>query len=456
MALLRAQRAQSMAINKVDRKHDDIPDDVYIQFVRSLFDNARILLIGGACYAVIAFMVFIHTHNSIYLFFAFVLLAVNVWRYAGIQNFHRQGGVLANEEDARRWERNYIIRGSAQGLALGAFSFFSIYVYPNPYAETASVALAVSSLLTVVTRNYGSPAMVRILSAMFIGPIALALVLRMELPHVILGLLIFPLMYITIYSSAHLRNVLFAAVTGHRQAKQLAQRFDRALNTMPQGLLMFNAQGQVIVANAEAAFLTNMPTPDAMLGRTISALLLRIVAAGTARQGPVPLCHHAADRGASAGFRPQADHHVGRWPVIRAVGPRRRPEHRCRHVRGHLDARARRETHHDDGPLRHPHVAAQPRALPRTGRRATGQRRSGRGTAPLAIFDLDDFKGVNDSLGHPVGDQLIRAVSERLAPFASKTVIVSRFGGDEFVIYCDEMDNVTASQPTAGQHFGAA
>ena len=59
----------------------------------------------------------------------------------------------------------------------------------------------------------------------------------------------------------------------------------------------------------------------------------------------------------------------------------------------------------------------------------------------LAVFDLDDFKSVNDTLGHPVGDGLIYRVAERLAAFASDTVKVSRFGGDEFMIYFDRVED---------------
>src|SRR6185312_12716430 len=55
----------------------------------------------------------------------------------------------------------------------------------------------------------------------------------------------------------------------------------------------------------------------------------------------------------------------------------------------------------------------------------------------LAVFDLDDFKSVNDTLGHPVGDGLIYAVAERLAAVAGQGITVSRFGGDEFMIFFD-------------------
>ncbi|KQU73547.1 hypothetical protein ASE08_12850 [Rhizobacter sp. Root16D2] len=52
----------------------------------------------------------------------------------------------------------------------------------------------------------------------------------------------------------------------------------------------------------------------------------------------------------------------------------------------------------------------------------------------LLLLDLDDFKLVNDTLGHGVGDELLRALAGRLTKFMRPTDIAFRFGGDEFVI----------------------
>jgi len=59
--------------------------------------------------------------------------------------------------------------------------------------------------------------------------------------------------------------------------------------------------------------------------------------------------------------------------------------------------------------------------------------RSGRGFALLCL-DLDHFKTINDSLGHAVGDALLRAVAKRLAHCLGEDELVSRQGGDEFLM----------------------
>jgi diguanylate cyclase (GGDEF)-like protein len=68
---------------------------------------------------------------------------------------------------------------------------------------------------------------------------------------------------------------------------------------------------------------------------------------------------------------------------------------------------------------------------------ADAQRNHRRGA--LLLLDLDHFKMVNDSHGHPVGDQLLREIGERLKSCVKATDTLARLGGDEFVILLERI-----------------
>jgi diguanylate cyclase (GGDEF)-like protein len=69
--------------------------------------------------------------------------------------------------------------------------------------------------------------------------------------------------------------------------------------------------------------------------------------------------------------------------------------------------------------------------------------------AALLLMDLDHFKDVNDTLGHHVGDMLIRAVGDRVAGVLGEDDLLARLGGDEFAIVTHYDGRVTGVQATA-------
>lgn len=80
------------------------------------------------------------------------------------------------------------------------------------------------------------------------------------------------------------------------------------------------------------------------------------------------------------------------------------------------------------------------RALEARLRTAYDSARAGRSNFSLAICDIDNFKRINDTHGHPIGDQVIKLIASSLAKVGSDSLFVARYGGEEFVVVFDGVE----------------
>lgn len=86
---------------------------------------------------------------------------------------------------------------------------------------------------------------------------------------------------------------------------------------------------------------------------------------------------------------------------------------------------------------------------------AVARRSSVGGELAVLFIDLDQFKAVNDELGHTAGDALLRAVAHRFSTVLTEHEVMARFGGDEFVVLCSELDDLDSAEVVASRLIGS-
>lgn len=226
------------------------------------------------------------------------------------------------------------------------------------------------------------------------------------------------------------------------------ERFGVAMSNMSQALCMFDVDDRLVVANQrlyellgiceaavpsgttfEALFRlasggSELPTHDA--GQLVSILHRLKTAGARGNEG----CTFGDGRSFAVNCQPAAE--SGWLAVIQDVTERRNAEARIQHMAHHdaLTGLPNRVLFHD---------------------RLTDAIARGRRGDQSAVFclNLDQFKSVNDTLGHPTGDALLRAVTGRLQLQVRECDTVARLGGDEFAIIQSGFDEPTAAASLA-------
>ncbi|MGH6912647.1 MAG: putative bifunctional diguanylate cyclase/phosphodiesterase, partial [Geminicoccales bacterium] len=222
-------------------------------------------------------------------------------------------------------------------------------------------------------------------------------------------------------------------ITRRRRAAENEERYRRLVETAPAAILTYRASG-ITFANARALELLQASSLAELRGRPPASFV---------HPDDVPLLEISCERleqPANAIVEPSeiriirldgrpVDVEMTCVPiteegeaavqvVLLDITERKRAQERIRHL-----------AHHDA-------LTGLPNRvllLDRLNQALAHARRDGARVAVL-MLDLDAFKDVNDTLGHPVGDQLLCAVAERLRGTIRQSDTLARFGGDEFVL----------------------
>ena len=408
------------------------PPEISISLIDSLYKDAPAFVVGTILVTGPAFIVYWKTGDSLLLSCALAIVLVACARGLLMLAYVRIHSTVATLVDARRWERRYLAGATVSHILLGIWCFIAFSHTTDPFVPFFSYSVTIIYAAGIFGRNFANPRFVFVQIFCVVGPMAAALVLYGSPYHwMFAGFLTVSFLGIK-FIADRLRRTLFDAATTSRDMALLANRFDAALNNMPHGLCMFDSDGRILVSNQRLSQLVGMQTCE-LKGLSLRCLFERSVETGLISDVNVQRivdCMNA---------RLSGDVDV---PLVVEMQNGRALEFTLQDMEnGGLVLLA------EDITERKAAEAAKDRlarfdSLTGLPNRAVLQDRMERALkecrpdnmCAVHFIDLDQFKQVNDTLGHNRGDILLQAVAKRLTDAIGDAGVIARFGGDEFVV----------------------
>jgi diguanylate cyclase (GGDEF)-like protein/PAS domain S-box-containing protein len=213
-------------------------------------------------------------------------------------------------------------------------------------------------------------------------------------------------------------------------------RFDAALNNMSQGLCMFDEEQKVAVSSARYGEIYHLNRDQIKPGTSLAQILEYRREKGTNFSGVVPDAYLKQNVKEAKEVQELAD---GR---VIAIARHTMPNGGWLTTHEDITDRARNETRIAFLAQHDLLTGLANRALFSEKLDDAAKRLQRHGTTfTVLMLDLDKFKNVNDTLGHPAGDQLLVEVAQRLRSSLRDTDVLARLGGDEFAIIQENEKN---------------
>jgi diguanylate cyclase (GGDEF)-like protein len=411
----------------------ELPSEIYISLVGSLFTDPRTLLVGaiGTISAVV--ITALKSGEPLLWLCSVAMVATACVRATDMRIFGRQGQLNNDAKLIRKWELRYVTGSCVYVALLGIWCLIAFVKSSDPEIQLLSFSLTLANMIGVAGRNFGSNFLV---NAQLIGmgiPLLSALLMTGRPYYAIYACILLPFFLSFKGISDRLRQIFLNAVVATRDVGLLAARLDTALNNMSHGLCMLDAERRIKIANARLPEVLHVDPVAIRPGCSVRRLLRESVRAGIfsiadlrrisadverclAENIRAPVFVESRDgRTLALTFRSMSD--GGSVVLVDDVTDQKNAEARIEYL-ARYDAL----------------TGLQNRTFFREEMNRIMELMNRGGSCAVLFIDLDQFKQVNDTLGHSTGDLLLRKVADRLRGIVRATDVMARLGGDEFVI----------------------
>ena len=411
----------------------------YKLLVASLFTSPTSIVISNIVGAAVPFFCWFATDAAVFLGFGAVAALVIALQFITVRRYivaDHAGDAL---RDVKHWDREYFVGATSYSAVLGLNCFYALALTDSTPAQMITVVSAIAFSSGYVARNAGRPNFVVVQLMFFCLPMAAGLFFSGQ-PY-FAGIGVFILLYIVtnIAIVFSINRNLLALAEATKRSRSLAEtlrgqnvNLNSALNSMPHGLVMFDPDLCLKIQNSRQIELYKLADADFPANARLPYVLAQLIAAGTISEDDASRLAQISDRCLAYSEPGRIEFSTQDQRILLAAVE---PTQDGGIIMTTEDVTARRQ------------IAAQFERMARydslTGlaNRFTLNRAldgactqgSHQRYAVVLYIDVDNFKTINDSLGHESGDKLLVKIAETLRELARPADTVARFGGDEFI-----------------------
>ena len=424
---------QNIRIAKVSTTHSSTRNEIRMKQALHHYEDHTAFFYGKISAAAAALITFVLTAEFSLLFIAITMMAIMAFDVANIKLHKRL--VEQNSTNVAFWRAQYTFLSTSFMFSMGLWCFFCFTLTSDAFVHLLCISVTMGNILSLISRNFTSDRILTMQLCAVAIPVVLAIPAYGDFRSIILSAFFLPLFASVRDISSRLRNIFSSMEQQSNEKDAFGGQLNEALESMSHGLMMFDDEMRLKIINKTARKILGIGAEINCYSKKLNEISRLIDTqrplVNRVRILQETLTKRLNHKTVAKVFKVSQSQYV-------ELSIKLRDEGGCVLVIEDVTQRIEYQTRINQlakfdeltGLCNRTHFIQQTKQL----LQQTGPNE----TASILFFDLDDFKRINDTLGHEAGDHILTTVAERARQILPPKSVCARYGGDEFVAFIND------------------